>query len=139
MAAKLGFTEVDGDVEKLIYRTLELLEKYQIDYTNFFRNLENEDLILILSNNESWKIDFKIWQKSYKPKAPHLIKKSNPKFILRNYLLQQAIKKAENGDFSEVLKLQKIMIKPFDEQKELEDYAKTPPNWAKELQISCSS
>lgn len=139
MAAKLGFSKVDDNVEKLIYQTLKLLEKHQIDYTNFFRNLENPDVMLNLSKYESWKIDFTNWQKSYKPNAPHLIKKSNPKFILRNYLLQQAIEKAETGDFSEVTKLQKIMSKPFDEQKEFEDYAKTPPSWAKKLEISCSS
>jgi uncharacterized protein YdiU (UPF0061 family) len=139
MAAKLGFSKVDEDVEKFIYQTLGLLKKHQIDYTNFFRNLENSNVILSLSKHESWKIDFKNWQESYKPDATHLIKKSNPKFILRNYLLQQAIEKAESGDFSEVKKLQKIMMKPFDEQNEFEDYANTPPAWAKKLQISCSS
>jgi uncharacterized protein YdiU (UPF0061 family) len=29
-------------------------------------------------------------------------KRVNPKFILRNYLMEEAIKKGENGDFSEV-------------------------------------
>jgi uncharacterized protein YdiU (UPF0061 family) len=139
MAAKLGFSKVDEDITKLIYETLKLLEIHKIDYTNFFRNLDNKNVILSLSKDEKWKTDFYNWHKSYKTNAPHLIKKSNPKFILRNYLLQTAIEKAEKGDFSEVEKLQKIMKKPFAEQKENESYAQLPPSWAKELCVSCSS
>jgi uncharacterized protein YdiU (UPF0061 family) len=66
--------------------------------------------------------------------------KINPKFILRNYLLQKAIEKAVwENDFSEIKKLQKIMEFPFEEQIENEDYAKIPPAWAKKIKISCSS
>jgi uncharacterized protein YdiU (UPF0061 family) len=64
----------------------------------------------------------------------------NPKFILRNYLLQQAIVQAEAGDFLEVDRLFKVMNKPFDEHPELEaHYTQPPPAWAKSLCISCSS
>jgi uncharacterized protein YdiU (UPF0061 family) len=65
--------------------------------------------------------------------------KVNPKYILRNYLLQIAIEKAENGDFSEVDKLLNVMKHPFDEQIENELYAKLPPDWASDLEVSCSS
>jgi uncharacterized protein YdiU (UPF0061 family) len=139
MAAKLGFSESNQEVEELIYQTLDLLKKYKIDYTNFFRNLGNIDKLLTLSPNQSWEIDLKDWHKNYRPNDLHLIKESNPKFILRNYLLQEAIAKAENGDFSEVKILQKIMEKPFDEQDEFQSYAKNPPQWAQELKVSCSS
>ena len=39
----------------------------------------------------------------------------NPKFVLRNYIMEEAIKKAENEDFSEVEKLLKIVLNPFEE------------------------
>ena len=65
--------------------------------------------------------------------------KVNPKYILRNYLLQIAIEKAEKGDFSEVDKLLKIMESPFKEQVENESYAKLPPDWSNDLEVSCSS
>lgn len=71
--------------------------------------------------------------------AENLIHKKNPKFILRNHLLQNAIEKAYNGNFSEIKKLQEIITKPFDEQKENNSYANLPPLWAKGLEISCSS
>jgi uncharacterized protein YdiU (UPF0061 family) len=65
--------------------------------------------------------------------------KVNPKYILRNYLAQIAIEKAQNDDFSEVNKLLKILESPFDEQPENESYAKLPPDWAEGLEVSCSS
>lgn len=69
-----------------------------------------------------------------------LMLKSNPKYILRNYLAQQAIAKAEDGDFSEVNKLLALLKSPFDEHLEYEaDYAKAPPEWAGEICVSCSS
>jgi uncharacterized protein YdiU (UPF0061 family) len=63
----------------------------------------------------------------------------NPRYILRNYLAQQAIERAEEGDFSEVETLQALLQKPFDEQSGLADYAAEPPDWARHLDLSCSS
>jgi uncharacterized protein YdiU (UPF0061 family) len=63
----------------------------------------------------------------------------NPKYVLRNYLAQAAIEKAQNGDFSEVHKLLGILELPFDEQPEHEAYAALPPDWASHLEVSCSS
>ena len=64
----------------------------------------------------------------------------NPKYILRNYLLQEAIVQAESGDFSTVDRLFQLMNAPFDEHPEFEaHYTQPPPAWAKALCISCSS
>ena len=67
------------------------------------------------------------------------MKSVNPKYILRNYLLQGAIEKAEAGDYTEVNRVLALVQKPFDEQPENTDYAKHPPDWGKKLKISCSS
>jgi uncharacterized protein YdiU (UPF0061 family) len=63
----------------------------------------------------------------------------NPKYILRNYMAQIAIEKAENGDFSEVNRLLHILQNPFDEHPEAEEYAGLPPDWSESLSVSCSS
>jgi uncharacterized protein YdiU (UPF0061 family) len=63
----------------------------------------------------------------------------NPKYILRNYLAQIAIDRAQTGDFSELERLQKVLQNPFDEQPEHASYAALPPDWASELEVSCSS
>ncbi len=39
----------------------------------------------------------------------------NPKFILRNYLLEEAIRAADNDDFSKVEELLQMSFNPYDE------------------------
>lgn len=64
---------------------------------------------------------------------------TNPKYVLRNYLAQNAIERADEGDYSELERLHTILRHPFDEQPEHADYAKLPPDWARGLTLSCSS
>jgi uncharacterized protein YdiU (UPF0061 family) len=63
----------------------------------------------------------------------------NPKYILRNYLAQIAIDKAGQNDYSEVDRLFRLLQKPFDEQPDMEQYTTPPPDWASNIQVSCSS
>ena len=63
----------------------------------------------------------------------------NPKFVLRNHLCETAIARARESDFSEVQRLQQVLQRPFDEQPEHEADAGFPPDWASQLEVSCSS
>eukprot|EP00183_Erythrolobus_madagascarensis_P004776 CAMPEP_0185857186 /NCGR_PEP_ID=MMETSP1354-20130828/29377_1 /TAXON_ID=708628 /ORGANISM="Erythrolobus madagascarensis, Strain CCMP3276" /LENGTH=625 /DNA_ID=CAMNT_0028559453 /DNA_START=58 /DNA_END=1935 /DNA_ORIENTATION=- len=66
----------------------------------------------------------------------------NPKYILRNYLAQQAIEKVEEGDDSLVRELETVLQHPYDEQPEFEKYTARPPAWAQRRGVcvnSCSS
>ena len=65
--------------------------------------------------------------------------KINPKYVLRNYLGEQAIAKAKLKDFSEVETLLKLVQAPFEEHPDSERCAGLPPDWAAEIEISCSS
>ena len=65
--------------------------------------------------------------------------KTNPRFVLRNHLGEQAIRAAKLGDFGELQTLQRLLERPFDEHPGHDAYAAFPPDWASSIEISCSS
>ncbi len=64
---------------------------------------------------------------------------TNPKYVLKNYMLQEATTLAKRGDFSMVETLLHIAAHPFDELPEFEHYAGETPEVHKNLTLSCSS
>jgi len=149
MAKKFGFKGfIDGD-KKFIDETLELLEQNEIDFPIFFRELSGVTLDAKARGTEVNKIG-KAWFDNYfnRLKQENWDSKSrietmdtvNPKYVLRTYIAEQAIREAvDNHNYTEIEKVRKILMRPFDEQPENEKYAKEPPEWAKEIALSCSS
>ncbi|HEX4510248.1 MAG TPA: protein adenylyltransferase SelO family protein, partial [Burkholderiaceae bacterium] len=63
----------------------------------------------------------------------------NPAYVLRNHLAQAAIEQAEAGDYTEVRQLHEVLRHPYATQPGRERYADLPPDWARGIEVSCSS
>ncbi|WP_439886514.1 protein adenylyltransferase SelO [Pseudomonas sp. MBLB4123] len=152
MRRRLGLTDAAEGDEALIQRLLQLMQGGAVDYTNFFRALGDsapeqalarlrEDFV-DLAGFDAWAADYQArcaaddgGQKARRARMRGV----NPKYILRNYLAQQVIEAAEQGDYGPVRELHAVLSRPFDEQPGMERYAERPPEWGKHLAISCSS
>ena len=150
MTAKLGLQSVQSGDTVLIDATLNLLAKYKVDYTAFWRRLSHwvaggseQALLDLFQPSES----LQDWMRSYRQRlqaesadaAAALMLSVNPAHVLRNHLAQQAIERAQQGDYSAVSDLQQALTHPFDDDARFANYAALPPQWASSIQISCSS
>jgi len=156
MRAKLGLVQPEAEDAGLIEALLLALHAEHVDFTRFFRGLcalpQSADArlpvsLLGLFSEES---ACHSWLRAYRARlaaensqdAPrHLaMRQVNPKYILRNYLAENAIAALrDQQDFSQIAQLSRCLAQPFDEQAEFEAYAALPPAWASELSLSCSS
>ena len=154
MRQKLGLEKEDEQDKKLLENLLNLMTDDKVDYTIFFRALCDFDSKDIGNNNAIRDIFvqrdlFDLWAESYQQRLNKeenndeqravKMKQVNPKYILRNYMAEAAIKKAEQKDYSEIERLFNLLQHPFDEQPENENYAGYPPEWAQKISVSCSS
>ncbi|RLA73714.1 MAG: SELO family protein, partial [Epsilonproteobacteria bacterium] len=150
MFAKMGINGKENDDVDLLKWMLGSLQSATIDFTLFFRTLSlyNGDRTKILAlctlqtplnewldtyDKRLEKENFSVGEKEAK------MLRANPKYILKNHILQEAIEKAQDNDFTMVNDLLKVAHAPFDEHKELEHLTKLAPEKLKNIKLSCSS
>ncbi len=154
LRAKLGLRDAQADDYALAQRLLDLMADDKVDFTNLFRDLADlqvasDDQDAALRQRFADRARFDAWAADYRARlrqeqsvdserraAMHAV---NPRYVLRNYLAQQAIEQAEQGDYSEVERLLTVLLRPFDDQPGMAAYAAEPPDWARDLAVSCSS
>lgn len=154
MRTKFGLAVERAEDDELIRDFLSLLQGSQADYTILFRELStfstaegatNETLRDHFLNRDR----FDEWAAGYRDRLRsegsrdedrrNRMNRVNPKYVLRNYMAQTAIEKAQNKDFSEIDRLFRLLQHPFTDQPDMTAYALPPPNWGKHLAVSCSS
>jgi uncharacterized protein YdiU (UPF0061 family) len=154
MRAKLGLARAAADDTALIDGLLKRMAQDRTDMAIAFRRLarfssadgaDNHEVRDLFLDREA----FDAWAAQYRDRLraegsddrarAAAMDRVNPKFILRNHLAQEAIHKAQAGDFGEVQRLLKVLQRPFDEQPEHAALADFPPDWAQHIEVSCSS
>lgn len=155
MSQKLGLSYAGLEDFAVIEPLLLMMQASQLDFTNTFRSLSqfkaaHDASNSMLRNKFIDRAAFEQWADVYRARLQseatsdaerkQNMDRVNPKYILRNYLAQTAISKAEKErDYSEVNRLLHLLAQPFDEQPEMESYAAPAPEWARHIEVSCSS
>ncbi|MBT4835740.1 MAG: YdiU family protein [Methylococcales bacterium] len=144
---KLGFYCDQNEDATLIDDLFKIMADQSMDFTQTFRTLsmltELDACIPIFLKN----IPFTQWLTRYQNRLKKDIdvnrhekmNQTNPKYVLRNHLAQQAIEKAQNKDFTEVDRILKLLQTPYDEQPDMQQYSQPANESASSVIVSCSS
>ncbi|OOE34177.1 hypothetical protein BZG13_08310 [Salinivibrio sp. ML323] len=155
MRNKLGISDAQQGDSELFNALFSLLESQRVDYTLFFHRLSHitQDALLsakTLSQFNDLVSDadtLTAWLSEYHQRvAAHddntrltCMQATNPKFVLRNYLAQQAIEAAEQGDMQPTHDLMRVLADPFRSHSDLDHLSQRPNDDEKDLTLSCSS
>ena len=171
MAAKLGLPGLDSDADsELATGVLEVLRLVETDMTVFWRRLATVATAGGIDPAERAEPLADAYYRPAEMTAEHrsatsefiegyasrlralgiadqaraeAMNRVNPKYVLRNYLAQEAIDSATEGRPEAISELLDVMRRPYDDQPERESYAALRPDWARTRvgcsQLSCSS
>lgn len=165
LAGKFGLdTWQDSDGE-LVNRLFELMTRAEVDMTLFFTKLANLDITTPMIDTitdtfyteqglKQFSDDVQQWLNTYAKRvqqsklspAERLTKMQshNPRYVLRNYMAQEAIDLlTESGDNKRLLTLLELLKNPYTQQVGMEQFEKKRPDWARQKagcsMLSCSS
>jgi uncharacterized protein YdiU (UPF0061 family) len=154
MRAKIGLQTYRVEDIELIDELFGILHENHIDYTLFFRRLcafdssENEKndslqrMFIDPNSFDVWATNYRIrlrQESSVDRERCEKMLKVNPKFVLRNHIAQMVIEEAQNGNYSEIDALRKVLQNPFKEHPEMERFYTLPPALGQRIAVSCSS
>jgi uncharacterized protein YdiU (UPF0061 family) len=164
LAGKFGFQSWREDDADLVNDAFDLMQRAEVDMTEFFRSLAQieigapePDVLRGAFYREdfyrSFSSGFSAWLTRYTkrlqqdaesmPEKTERMNQHNPRFVLRNYLAQQAIDAAEQGNPEMIDELLETLRNPYQEQAGREHLSAIRPDWARHKagcsMLSCSS
>ena len=167
MRAKLGLTSAEETDIDIIQSLENNLQATETDMTIFFRLLSSfkkeqpekgveliqdafytPDTIKgdVLNNWKQWFANYAKRLEDETTSAEERqqqMNKVNPKYVLRNYMAQLAIDKADKGDTSLLEEMYLLLKEPYSEQPKFEHWFVKRPEWARHKvgcsMLSCSS
>ena len=158
MQKRFGFARWEAEADMpMLTEFMQLMRQGEMDYTRSIyglNSLSNETMDAYMATHAPEKIHapLRAWCERYLTRrnaddggnadspSRAAMRASNPQFILRNHLLENAIRAAEDHhDFSEIDRLMQCCHEPFQLPEAFAHYADAAPDWSKDLCISCSS
>jgi len=156
LRAKLGLAQAHAGDRELADDLLRLMAQDRADYTITWRRLSvfstaegaaNDalrDLFLDRAAFDAWAERYAVRLRaegSVDADRAARMNSVNPWVVLRNHLAEQAIQTSRAGDHGEVQRLLKVLARPFDEPDAADAarYGGPAPDWAQQLEVSCSS
>ncbi|MBI3369650.1 MAG: YdiU family protein [Burkholderiales bacterium] len=146
LRAKLGLVSAREDDAALVDDLLGLMAQDRCDYTLTWRAMSRldtaHDHFIDRAAFDAWALRYRARlaaEASDDAERAARMNRVNPKYVLRNHLAENAIRRSREGDHTEVQRLLKVLSRPFDEQPESASDAALPPDWARQLEVSCSS
>jgi uncharacterized protein YdiU (UPF0061 family) len=147
MRAKLGLGRDEADDDRLIGDLLAAMAKGRADYTLTFRALPS----LTSGPGETWLARFgparaeaQAWLERWRARTAGEdlsgLDKINPKYVLRNWVAETAIRAVEDrGDIATLDRVFRLLRTPFEDHAQDEEFAAPPPPQMCGLEVSCSS
>ena len=147
LRAKLGVLDAHDDDAELVVELFGLLEARRADWTNFWRTLADADAraLALLGDDEVSRAWFARYARrtADDPRADdarrRAMRATNPKYVLRNWVAQEAIEACEAGDDAVVRAVLDVVRAPFDEHPERGAWTQAAPAKYAGLSVSCSS
>lgn len=152
MRERLGLCEEHPDDAELITDLFSLMHRHRVDHTNCFRGLCEfvpgercpavRDRFADLPAIDAWLQRYAgrlgREQATAGDRRRRMLS-ANPKFILRNHVAQQVIESVQSGDNEMLRNYARVLAEPGAEWPEHAVWAADAPDWARQLEISCSS
>ncbi len=139
---KLGFNKNLSEDESLINKFLNILENEELDFTNSFRSLLDDNKVI------SQTTTYKEWQHKWKKRLKeevnienikHKLNSNNPAFLMRNHLVEKIIQELLKDKKDTLNKVLIGLEKPYEKLDRMDDMYLVPTKEQEVFKTFCGT